>query len=61
MDLVVEQDSVVRVQIHTYNPKNQVRPILLQQQRLQMQMLFIQAMDFYLKTLAFPKYAKNMA
>ena len=28
MDLVVEQDSVVRVQIHTYNPKNQVRAFI---------------------------------
>lgn len=28
MDLVIEQDSVVRVHVHTYNPKNQVRAFI---------------------------------
>lgn len=28
MDLVMEQDSLVRIHIHTYNPKNQVRAFI---------------------------------
>ena len=28
LDLVIEEDSVVRVHIHTYNPKNQIRAFI---------------------------------